>query len=168
MQQVAEWLKDLGMPEDAGHFAENRIDVSVLPDLTEQHLKGLDVALGDRLKMLRAIRDLGNVSVAAGAPSTPVATEPTQRADAERRRLTVMLCDLVDSTALSTRLDPEEMQEIIAASHRCCAVQVTKSWLRRFWQDSAERTARTAALAAGLPTTSYQPEWDHPGNPGSS
>jgi class 3 adenylate cyclase/tetratricopeptide (TPR) repeat protein len=122
---IAEWLVSLGMAEYTERFAESKIDISVLPDLTEQHLKDLGVALGDRLKMLRAIRDLGNVSVAT--TRHVATTEPTQRADAERRQLTVMFCDLVDSTALSTRLDPEEMREIIAAYHRCCAVQVTKS-----------------------------------------
>ena len=55
MQQIADWLKNLGMPEYAERFAENKIDISVLPDLTEQHLKDLGVALGDRLKMLRAL-----------------------------------------------------------------------------------------------------------------
>src|SRR6516165_8183173 len=98
MQQIADWLKKLGMSECAERFVENKIDISVLPDLTEQHLKDLGVALGDRLKMLRAIRDLSNVSVAVTASSTIVATEPTQRGDAERRQLTVMFCDLVGST----------------------------------------------------------------------
>jgi uncharacterized protein YjiS (DUF1127 family) len=56
MQQIADWLKTLGMSEYAEHFAENRIDFSVLPELTDQHLKDLGIALGDRLKMLRAIR----------------------------------------------------------------------------------------------------------------
>ena len=64
MSSIAEWLASLGMAEYTERFAESKIDISVLPDLTEQHLKDLGVALGDRLKMLRAIRDLGNVSVA--------------------------------------------------------------------------------------------------------
>ena len=59
MERIADWLKDLGMPEYAERFAENKIDISVLPDLTEQHLKDLGVALGHQLKMLRAIRDPG-------------------------------------------------------------------------------------------------------------
>ena len=58
MRQIADWLKKLGMSEYVQRFAENRIDVSVLPDLTEQHLKDLGIALGDRLKMLRPIREL--------------------------------------------------------------------------------------------------------------
>ena len=71
MQQIADWLKKLGMSEYAERFAENRIDLSVLPDLTDQHLEKLGVALGDRLKILRAIRDIGNTSVAVAAPSAP-------------------------------------------------------------------------------------------------
>jgi hypothetical protein len=67
MQQIADWLKKLGMSEYVERFAENRIDLSVLPDLTDQDLKDLGVVLGDRRKMLRAIRDLGSASVAAAA-----------------------------------------------------------------------------------------------------
>jgi len=100
MQQITDWLKELGMSEYAERFAENKIDISVLPDLTEQHLKDLGIALGHRLKMLRAIRDLRGGPVAATASSAPVATQPTRRDDAERRQLTVMFTDLVGSTAL--------------------------------------------------------------------
>ena len=74
--------------------------MSVLPELTDQDLKDLGVSLGHRRKMLRAIRDLGNASVAATSPSAPVETEPARREDAERRRLRVMFTDLVSSTAL--------------------------------------------------------------------
>jgi class 3 adenylate cyclase len=125
MQQITDWLKKLGMSEYADRFAENKIDISVLPDLTEQHLKDLGVALGDRLKMLRAIRDLGEASVAVTAP--PVAAESTRRDDAERRQLTVMFCDLVGSTALSAKLDPEDLRGIIAAYHRCCTELVERN-----------------------------------------
>jgi hypothetical protein len=58
MQQIADWLNQLGMSEYAQRFAENRIDFSVLPDLTDQHLKDLGIALGDRLKLLRAAKGL--------------------------------------------------------------------------------------------------------------
>jgi len=112
MQQVADWLKKLGMSEYIDRFVENRIDISVLPDLTEQHLKDLGIPLGDRLKMLRAIRDLSNASVAVTASSASLAAEPTRRDDAERRQLTVMFTDLVGSTALSTKLDPEDLRSV--------------------------------------------------------
>jgi class 3 adenylate cyclase/predicted ATPase len=121
MQQIADWLKKLGMAEYAQRFAENRIDLSVLPDLTDQDLEKMGVLLGDRRKMLRAIRDLGTTLVAVSAPSAPVAAEPTRRDGAERRQLTVMFCDLVGSTALSTRHDPEDLRELIGDYHRAVA-----------------------------------------------
>jgi class 3 adenylate cyclase len=126
MQQIADWLKKLGMSEYTNRFVENRIDISVLPDLTEQHLKDLGIALGDRLKMLRAIRELSSASVAVTAPSASVETEPARRDDAERRQLTVMFTDLVGSTALSTKLDPEDMRTVIGAYHKCVAETVAR------------------------------------------
>jgi class 3 adenylate cyclase len=96
-------------------FVENRIDFSVLPDLTDQHLKDLGIALGDRLKMLRAIREL---SIAVSAPKQP---EPQPQDTAERRQVTVMFSDLVGSTALSARLDPEDLRQVISAYQRCVA-----------------------------------------------
>src|SRR6516165_6251307 len=118
MQQIEDWLKKLGMSEYTERFAENDIDIAVLPDLTDQHLKDLGVSLGHRLKMLSAIRDLGSAPVSATAPTTPMGTEPTRQESAERRQLTVMFCDLVGSTALSGRLDPEDLREVIGAYHR--------------------------------------------------
>ncbi|WP_024520214.1 AAA family ATPase [Bradyrhizobium sp. Tv2a-2] len=119
MQQIGDWLKELGMSEYAERFAENDIDMAVLADLTDKHLKDLGLSLGHRLKMLRAIRDLSGASTVATAPSAPMASEPTRRDEAERRQLTIMFCDLVGSTALSARLDPEDLRAIIGAYHRC-------------------------------------------------
>src|SRR6516225_1262166 len=126
MQQIADWLKKLGMSEYAERFAENDIDMAVLPDLTDQHLKDLGVSLGHRLKMLRAIRELSSASAAVTAPSAPVATEPTRQDDAERRQLTVMFTDLVGSTALSTKLDPEDLRSVIGAYHKGVAETVAR------------------------------------------
>src|SRR5215472_969875 len=126
MQQVADWLKKLGMSEYVERFAENDIDMAVLPDLTDQHLKDLGVSLGHRLKMLRAIRELSSASAAVTAPSAPVATEPTRQDDAERRQLTVMFTDLVGSTALSTKLDPEDLRSVIGAYHKGVAETVAR------------------------------------------
>ena len=100
MQQIADWLKQLGMSEYAQRFAENRIDFSVLPDLTDQHLKDLGIALGDRLKLLRAIRELGGAPPISPKVSS---SEPKIQELAERRQVTVMFSDLVGSTALSAR-----------------------------------------------------------------
>src|SRR5450631_3228654 len=124
MQQIADWLKTLGMSEYADRFVENRIDHSVLPDLTDQDLEKLGFLLGDRRKMLRAIRELaGDTAVTPHPPRT----EPKFQDTAERRQLTVMFCDLVGSTALSARLDPEDLRGIIGAYHRSCAEVITKS-----------------------------------------
>src|SRR5262249_12391708 len=101
MQEIAEWLKALGMSEYAERFAENDIDTSVLRDLTDQDLKELGVSLGHRRKMLRAIAEL--CGVAPTSPQ-PALTEPKPQDTAERRQVTVMFADLVGSTALSTRM----------------------------------------------------------------
>jgi SAM domain (Sterile alpha motif) len=86
MQQIVDWLKKLGMSEYAQRFADNDIDASVLPELTDQDLKELGVSLGHRRQILRAIRDLGNASVAATSPSASVETERTRQDDAEHGR----------------------------------------------------------------------------------
>jgi class 3 adenylate cyclase/predicted ATPase len=126
MQEIADWLKKLGMSEYTDRFVQNRIDPSVLPDLTDQDLEKLGVLLGDRRKMLRAIRDVSGASAAVTASSTPLVTEPTRRDDAERRQLTVMFTDLVGSTALSAKLDPEDMRTVIGAYHKCVAETVAR------------------------------------------
>jgi len=116
---IAEWLASLGMSEYAQRFTENDIDTSVLRHLTDQDLKELGISVGHRRKMLAAIAEL------AATPAT--AFQPEPRDDAERRQITIMFCDLVGSTALSTRLDPEDLQEIIGTYHRCCAKVITQS-----------------------------------------
>ena len=116
MQQVAEWLEQLGMSEYASRFAENDIDNSVLRDLTDQDLKELGVSLGHRRKLLRAIAELDGTQTAA--PLRPL-TEPKPQDTAERRQVTVMFSDLVGSTALSARLDPEDLREVISAYQKC-------------------------------------------------
>src|SRR5712671_6838964 len=123
MQQISDWLKNLGMSEYAQRFAENRIDLSVLPDLTDQHLKDLGIALGDRLKMLRAIRELSGAVLASPQPAF---TEPKAQDTAERRQVTVMFSDLVGSTALSARMDPEDLREVISAYQKCVAETVRR------------------------------------------
>jgi predicted ATPase/class 3 adenylate cyclase len=112
MKDIAEWLASLDLGEYAQRFAENAIDLSVIRDLTENDLKELGVLLGHRRKMLRAITELQEE---ATKPQTPA--EPG-RDRAERRQLTVMFCDLVGSTALSARLDPEDMRQVMALFHR--------------------------------------------------
>src|SRR5215831_4925925 len=117
MSSISEWLASLGLCEYSKRFAENAIDLSVVRDLTEQDLKDLGILLGHRRKMLRAIAQLdGPTLTASQAPAKRVS-----RDDAERRQLTVMICDLVGSTALSARLDPEDLRRVIGAYQTCIA-----------------------------------------------
>ena len=123
MQDIADWLDKLGMAEYAQRFAENRIDLSVLPDLTDQDLEKMGVVLGDRRKILRAIAGLDNAEKAAQKPGASVeATSAVRPRDAaERRQVTVMFSDLVGSTALSARIDPEDLREVISSYQKCVA-----------------------------------------------
>jgi class 3 adenylate cyclase len=122
MQQIADWLKKLGMSEYVDRFAENGIDISVLRDLTDQDLKDIGVLLGHRRKILRAIGELSNAAPLTTEPAG--ATEPKPQDTAERRQVTVMFSDLVGSTALSTRMDPEDLREVISAYQKCVAATV--------------------------------------------
>ena len=124
MTSTAEWLESIGLGEYAQRFAENAIDLSILRDLTDQDLKELGVLLGHRRKMLRAIAGLGAAAIAPAGSATQPKTK--SRDEAERRHLTVMFCDLVGSTALSTRLDPEDLREIISAYQKCVAEGVSR------------------------------------------
>ncbi|MGF6872860.1 AAA family ATPase [Paraburkholderia sp. MM5477-R1] len=123
MGSIAEWLASLGLSEYVQLFAENGIDRAVLRDLTDQDLKDLGVLLGHRRKMLRAIAQLDDSAVAI----SPIVAALVPRDDADRRQLTVMFCDLVGSTALSKRLDPEDMRKILGAYYRGCADVITKA-----------------------------------------
>src|SRR5262245_31476909 len=124
MQEIADWLKKLGMSDYAERFAEERIEIDVLPELTDQDLERLRIPLGHRRRMLRAIRELSGPATAT-PPATPAASPPAQD-HAERRQLTVMFCDLVGSTALSARMDPEDLRDLIGAYHKCVAEAVIR------------------------------------------
>ena len=104
MQQIAEWLEKLGMPEYIQRFTDNDIDFTILSDLTDQDLEKIGIAsLGHRRKLLRAIANLETVHRGAHADTVVSPAAPLPLNTAERRHLTVMLCDLVGSTALSAR-----------------------------------------------------------------
>ena len=128
------WLRGLGLAKYETAFRENEIDETVLPSLTAEDLKELGVAaLGHRRKLLGAI--------AALHPAKP--PRPTQRprplplkpnlpkTRAERRQVTVMFSDLVGSTALSARMDPEDLGEVISAYQKCVAASRALSVLTR-------------------------------------
>src|SRR5262244_1299986 len=177
---VGDWLRDLGLGRYEQAFIENAIDSDVLPELTEGDLKTLGIPLGDRKRLIKAIG-----AMLADSPSALTTTgvgEDAQSgelpvATAERRHLTVMICDLVGSTALSTRLDPEDMRAVIDAYHAACA-RITRTYdgfLAEFrgdgilayfgypvaHEDDAERTVRAGldiiAAVARLETRAAEP-----------
>src|SRR6516225_6542052 len=145
MQQIADWLEKLGMSEYVQRFAENRIDFSVLRELTDQDLKDLGVVLGDRRKMLRAIADIDGIERNAAVvpakapaaarhtpvgsvpipPAAPLPISPAAEVCGERRYITVMFCDLVGSTSISAQLDAEEWRDLVGAylDAACTAVR---------------------------------------------
>jgi class 3 adenylate cyclase len=129
MQAIAGWLEKLGMSEYAQRFAENDIDFTILGDLTDQDLEKIGVAsLGHRRKLLRAIANLEGIGKSAPTAAVPTAPPATPRAadTAERRQVTVMFSDLVGSTALSARMDPEDLREVISAYQKCVAEAVRR------------------------------------------
>src|SRR5271156_2956220 len=120
MMDVGDWLRSLGLGQYEATFRDNAIGMDILTELTENDLGQFGVLFGDRKRLLKAIASLGSTETAPKPPIAIVPTEPKPDS-AERRQLTVMFCDLVGSTALSARLDPEDMRAIIAAYHKCCA-----------------------------------------------
>jgi class 3 adenylate cyclase/predicted ATPase len=116
------WLSGIGLEHYAQTFRDNAIDADVLRDLTDEHLRGLGLPLGARLKLLRAVAVLGT------SEQTPASLEitPPARTDGERRQVTVMFSDLVGSTALSARMDPEDLREVILAYQKCVAETVRR------------------------------------------
>jgi class 3 adenylate cyclase len=117
---IAAWLQGLGFARYVPAFRDNEIDWEVLPKLTSEDLREIGVAaIGHRRKLLDAIAALGATVPTAAVTAAPSdAPAPT---DAERRQLTVTFCDLVGSTALAARLDPEDLREVYAAYHRAVA-----------------------------------------------
>jgi class 3 adenylate cyclase/predicted ATPase len=132
---VASWLRMIGLEQYEPKFRENKIDVDLLPSLTADDLKDLGVNLvGDRRRLLDAIASLraeatpvgkaaATPSAAAAAPDSAAVSTAT---DPQRRQLTLLFCDLVGSTALSTQVDPEDLRELINAYHACCAKRIAQ------------------------------------------
>jgi class 3 adenylate cyclase/tetratricopeptide (TPR) repeat protein len=173
------WLRSLGLEQYEAVFRENAIDASVLPNLTADDLKDLGIALvGHRRRLLDAIAAL-RVEASANAlpPDVLPVTDRTTKDTAERRHLTVMICDLVGSTALSARLDPEDMNAVLDAYHAACAriMLVYDGFIGEFrgdgilayfgypraHEDDAERTVRAGldiiAAIARLETRAAEP-----------
>jgi class 3 adenylate cyclase len=121
---VSTWLQDLGLESYVQAFQANHIDAEVLPRLTADDLIGLGItSIGHRRKLLDAIAALDQKRGLAATEPTTVAARPLE---AERRQLTVLFCDLVGSTALAARLDPEDLRDIMGAYQRCAAAVVER------------------------------------------
>jgi class 3 adenylate cyclase/predicted ATPase len=165
---VGEWLRNLGLGQYEAAFVESAIDFDVLPELTEDDLAKLGMRLGDRKRFIKAINARAGNSPAARVTSEvrePPSDHPTM-GGAERRHLTVMICDLVNSTALASRLDPEDMATVIDAYQAACA-RITLAFdgfladfrgdgilayfgYPRAHEDDAERTVRAALDIAAV------------------
>jgi class 3 adenylate cyclase len=156
MVDVSRWLAEQGLEHHAKLFAENGIAGDVLRELSDADLRELGLNLGDRKRLRKAI---------AALDAAPVQQTPAVPREAERRQLTVLFCDLVGSTELSTRLDAEELREIIGSYQRACAdvVAPLEGHIARFlgdgvlvyfgWpeahEDDAERAVRAGRALVG-------------------
>src|SRR5262249_55888993 len=124
IMDIVVWLRSLGLGKYEAAFRKNDIDETVLPSLTHETLKDLGVtSVGHRLKLLEAIaalrNDTGGKLPSVDAATTSAAPSAHSEDRAERRQVTVMFSDLVGSTALSARMDPEDLREIISAYQKC-------------------------------------------------
>jgi class 3 adenylate cyclase/predicted ATPase len=179
---VAEWLRSLGLEQYEAAFRENDVDGELLPDLTESDLKGLGVtSIGHRRRLLKAIAGLRLVNAPTAdsfrtTSATAVDDLTSPEIPAERRPLSVMFCDLIGSTALSSQLDPEDLREIICSYQACVASTIRQfdGFIARYvgdgiliyfgWPEAgetdAERAVRAslavAAAVSGMPTSGGQ------------
>src|SRR5215831_13865698 len=156
---ITRWLGALGLQEYEHAFRESDVDTAVLPELTSNDLIALSVtSIGHRRKLLAAIAALRPATQSAvettAAGSTSLAHPHTPVADAERRQVTVMFCDLVGSTALSFQLDPEDLRKVIGAYHSCIArpsaatmVASPSIWAMACWSISVIRRPMKMTLS---------------------
>ena len=172
MDALSTWLGALGLERYAPVLADNEVDFDTLPLLTDLDLEKLGLPMGPRRKLLKAIAELtGNKALARIAHPTQESSRRRESvsADAERRQLTVMFCDLVGSTALAERLDPEELRDLMQAYRKVCAEVVARyeghvaqylgdglmiyfGWPSAH-EDDAERGTRAALETRAPPTT---------------
>ena len=163
MADIRQWLTSIGLDQYADAFEENDIDPDLLPELTDEFLKAVGVtSVGHRIKILKAVRE-----EAPPTPDSPTAnteepaSQPTSTSEAERRQLTVMFCDLADSTALAERFDPEDLGEIMRSYQHSCTSMVSRyeGYVARYMGDGilayfgfpqAHEDDAERALRAGL------------------
>jgi class 3 adenylate cyclase len=171
MTEVADWLRALDLAQYVEAFRQNNVDAALLPSLTAEDLKEIGVAsVGHRRRLLDAIAALRD---AAASPAQPSPADPLVGAAAERRRVTVLFCDLAESTALAARLDPEDLRSAMAAYHRAVSatVEAHAGYVAKFlgdgvlayfgWpragEDDAERAVRAGLAITAAVTALDQP-----------
>ena len=175
MESLLVWLQKLGLEQYAQLFADNDVDLEVLRILSDDDLQQLGVSFGHRKKILKAVSELDHPPIASSAtprmaPSPPASAiaapaEPAS-ADAQRRQITVMFCDLVGSTELSQRLDPEDLRDVMR-SYQDTARQVLEHHADQFesTRTAADRSAdqaacqRQSAAATGGRSRRAQDRW---------
>src|SRR6516165_2448231 len=175
MSAVRDWLEAIGLGQYADAFEENDIDTDLLIRLDDQLLKDIGVAsAGHRLRLRDAIAKLAPTSVTQPNAASAVAAAEVPATSAERRQLTVMFCDLVGSTALSARLDPEDLREVIGRYHACVAETVSRcdGFVAKYMGDGvlvyfgypqAHEDDAEQAVRAGLALVSAVGELEAPG-----
>ena len=166
---VGGWLRSLGLGQYETLFRQNDIDADVLSELTDGDLEQFGVSFGHRKRLLKAIASLGSTEAVAKPENlVPLQTFPDV---AERRQLTVMFCDLVGSTAMSARLDPEDMREVVGSYQRLCADLMAKAGgfvakymgdgvLTYFGYPQAHEHDAERAVQAGLALAEAMPKLD--------
>jgi class 3 adenylate cyclase len=173
MDGVPQWLDQLGLGRFATVFAEQQIDLEVLTELTDEDLEKLCIPLGPRKKLLKAIAELRDGQSPSGSSASTQSVVAS--VDAERRHLTVMFCDLVGSTELSRRLDPEDLRQVILAFQDACkaAIDAFDGFVARYMgdgvlayfgypqahEDDAERAVR-AGLGVADAVSALNPQPD--------
>jgi class 3 adenylate cyclase len=135
---VADWLRALGLERYEATFRQNDVDAELLPNLTADDLKEIGItSLGHRRRLLEAIAALrleGTPTVdPVQSPTSPTGDVGLSETSAERRPISVMFCDLIGSTALSSRLDPEDLREVIRTYQACVATTSLTASLRVTW-----------------------------------
>jgi class 3 adenylate cyclase len=174
---VTVWLRNLGLERYAAAFRENDVDAKLMPNLTPDDLKDLGIAsVGHRRQLLEAIATLRPNDAPSRPPATPPANAGSPETTAERRPLSVMFCDLIGSTALSARLDPEDLRQVIRTYQACVATTIHRfdGFIARYvgdgvliyfgWPEARETDAERA-VRAGLAVAAAVSEADAGGEP---
>jgi hypothetical protein len=125
-EDFAQWLNDLGLGQYAQPFADNAIDLETLPHLSDDDLKELGLPLGHRRKLQAAIGALAAGEELSRPTPPPDQDHAPQSSEAECCQLTVLFCDLVGSTELSVRLDPEDMRDVLLAYQNACTKVIAR------------------------------------------